>query len=271
MSGGVGARRVARRQTALTVALLVVAVALVPDAGTAAAGEYRVADDGFDYPVASGDCEHFRGRTYVIDAYRVERGADFDDPGYAAHFGRKHNGEDWNRGGSSDDLGDPLCAIGDGVVVEAADRGNGAAHIMGKVVTIRHALNDGTFAWSRYAHLDEILVEPGPVSRGDVVGTIGNANGFYGRFSHLHFEIWTGPTSDLTMASSVDASDVATDSHPSVGFIEANRATGDARGPAVSAPAPDPGPWAMISRAMLASPMLRHLWLVVSRLTGWRL
>ena len=96
-----------------------------------------------------------------------------------------HLGEDWNgMGGGNTDLGDPVYAMSDGVVVEAEDYEGG----WGNVVRVRHRLGDGKQVESLYGHLDQIDVQLGEsVAMGQQLGSIGTAHGQY--LAHLHFEI----------------------------------------------------------------------------------
>jgi len=124
--------------------------------------------DGFDLPVGKPD-----GRGY----YKAR--------GMRAHG---HLGEDWDgvRGGDTD-LGDPVYAIGDGVVVFARDCHQG----WGNVIIVRHAYRDGLGVRnvdSLYGHLQKILVHRGQaVRRGQQIAAIGNAHGLYD--AHLHLEV----------------------------------------------------------------------------------
>lgn len=111
-----------------------------------------------------------------------------DAEGYynAQPFGKNnHLGDDWNAiTGGNTDLGDPIHAVGNGVVVFAEDLGGG----WGNVIRIIHHLVDGSYVESLYAHCDEISVEVGDqVEIGMQIGTIGDAQGQY--YAHLHFEI----------------------------------------------------------------------------------
>ena len=133
-----------------------------------------------DYPVAFGECD-----LYSLSSYRVT--SDLLDPEY--RYGQ-HTGEDWNRGGGDDDLGDPVCSIGDGVVVAS-----GSYPRWSNVVMVRHDLPEGV-RWSQYAHLQERIANVGDrVARGQMIGTIGRQfperpcrpDGVY--CAHLHFEI----------------------------------------------------------------------------------
>jgi murein DD-endopeptidase MepM/ murein hydrolase activator NlpD len=113
-----------------------------------------------------------------------------DAHGYydAQAFGRNdHLGNDWNgNGGGDTDLGDPVHAIGAGVITVAHDHGGG----WGKVVRIVHGCGDGAGdqVESLYAHLDAIEVHLGQrVASGERIGTIGTAGGQY--LAHLHLEL----------------------------------------------------------------------------------
>ena len=160
----------------------------------------RIAD-GFDYPVGSPNGEGY---------YRVRS---FEANG--------HLGDDWNgNGGGDSDLGDPVHAIGDGLVVMSKDHRAG----WGNVVIVRHAYADGDkvrYVDSLYAHLDERRVKEGDlVKRREVVGTIGNNRGMY--VAHLHFEIRKNLRVGMERASFRRDHSVY---HSPTAFISANRPT----------------------------------------------
>ena len=123
---------------------------------------------GFDFPVGTPNAE----------GYYKARG----------FWPNGHVGEDWNgKGGGNSDLGDPVYAIGEGIVVQSRDVRRG----WGNVIIIRHAFIDknGTAKLldSLYAHLDSRnAVLNQIVKRGQKIGTIGNNRGMY--LAHLHFE-----------------------------------------------------------------------------------
>jgi murein DD-endopeptidase MepM/ murein hydrolase activator NlpD len=128
--------------------------------------------DGFDFPVGIPNA----------DGYYKARGLRLRPP---VHFG-----EDWNgRGGGDTDLGDPVYAMGNGMVVFAFDVRVG----WGNVVIIRHAYRDPAtgkvnYCDSLYGHLHQMMVKVGQeVKRGQQVGTIGSNRGMYP--AHLHFEV----------------------------------------------------------------------------------
>lgn len=107
----------------------------------------------------------------------------------AQAFGiNNHIGDDWNgNGGGNSDLDDPICSIGDGIVVFAENIGGG----WGNVVRIYHNIGSTShpqYIESLYGHLNTILVKQGDiVKRGQQIGTMGNVDGMY--YAHLHLEI----------------------------------------------------------------------------------
>jgi len=107
--------------------------------------------------------------------------------------GGHHTGDDLNGiGGMNTDLGDPVLAVADGLVVYAGDPSPG----WGNIVILAHRRPNGELVQSMYAHLDRIDVSPGElVGRGRRVGRVGTAHGSYP--AHLHFEIRTGDGVDI--------------------------------------------------------------------------
>ncbi len=107
----------------------------------------------------------------------------------AREFGEsKHLGEDWNGvGGGNSDLGDPVYSVSNGYVSFAKNVCCGWGNI---IRVVHHTPNHPEYKYveSFYAHLDEIHVKPGDlITRGQLIGTIGNANGVYS--AHLHLEM----------------------------------------------------------------------------------
>lgn len=125
--------------------------------------------DGFDFPVGKPDAKGYYN---------------------AQPFGNNmHLGDDWNAvTGGNTDLGDPIFAIGNGLVRTTHNYGGG----WGQVIWLIHCMDSSehrpSFVTSLYAHCDTILVSQGDwVRKGQQIGTIGNANGQY--LAHLHLEI----------------------------------------------------------------------------------
>lgn len=125
--------------------------------------------DGFDFPVGKPD---------AVGYYK-----------YRGFWPNGHLGDDWNgRGGGDSDLGDPIYAMGRGVVVLSENVRVG----WGNCIIVRHAYRDTTgkieMVDSLYAHLLERKVQVGQlVEKGQLVGTMGGNNGMYA--VHLHFEV----------------------------------------------------------------------------------
>ena len=103
----------------------------------------------------------------------------------AQPFGKNnHLGSDWNAtSGGNSDLGAEIKAVANGYVFFSKDVKGG----WGNVIRIIHYTNKGRVE-SLYAHCLDRKVKSGDyVSKGQVIGTIGTANGKY--TAHLHFEI----------------------------------------------------------------------------------
>lgn len=100
---------------------------------------------------------------------------------------KSHLGVDWNGiGGGNSDYGDPVYAISNGTVVFCRDAGGG----WGNVIRIVHPVTTKNSIEAIYAHLADIRVSSGDkVKRGEIIGSIGDANGYY--LAHLHFEVRT--------------------------------------------------------------------------------
>ena len=128
--------------------------------------------DKFAYPIGKSE--------FVTEAKDSK-----DDWYNARNLGEdNHLGEDWNKNsGGNTDCGEPVYAIGNGVITYAQDAGEG----WGNVVIIEHTLPDGTRIESLYGHLQEILKTSGEVKFREQIAKVGNANGKY--LCHLHLEI----------------------------------------------------------------------------------
>lgn len=125
--------------------------------------------NGFDFPVGKPDS----------NGYHKARG----------FWPNGHLGEDWNgNSGGDQDLGDPICAIGGGVVVLSEDVKLG----WGNCVIIRHIFREPSgkieMVDSLYGHLLDRKVKLGEkVERGQSIGRMGSNNGMYP--AHLHIEL----------------------------------------------------------------------------------
>ncbi|WAC20204.1 M23 family metallopeptidase [Luteolibacter sp. SL250] len=106
--------------------------------------------------------------------------------------GANHTGDDLHGiGGNNTNLGDPVFAIGDGLVVFAGASTAG----WGNVVIIAHKDAEGKPLQSVYGHLDKVEVKTDAlVARGTKLGTIGTADGQYP--AHLHLELRAGDVVD---------------------------------------------------------------------------
>ena len=196
----------------------------------------RLVSDAFSYPFGYGDCTEFRWLDYRVTS-------DMLDPKYLdSNDIPIHTGEDWNRrveagGGGDNDLGDPVCSIGDGVVTST-----GSYPTWSNVIVIRHDMPDGSTRWSQYAHLSEVSVSEGPIRRGQMIGRIGKqfpeiaCNTTTGEYcAHLHFEIrqknvdpWNWPRDpNIIERQYLDPTDVESDDGmpETSGFIETHQST----------------------------------------------
>ena len=98
--------------------------------------------------------------------------------------GGHHSGDDLNGiGGMNTDLGDPVFAAGDGLVVFTGNPSPG----WGNIVILAHRDAEGKPIHTMYAHLLDYNAKLGAlVARGEEIGRVGTANGYYP--AHLHFE-----------------------------------------------------------------------------------
>jgi murein DD-endopeptidase MepM/ murein hydrolase activator NlpD len=205
MVGGVR-RAVAKFLMPLTLLLGAAAVVVVIwRAGqTPATSGQRVGFQDADAPLMMPDKGGVDERCDFLSAWQraqIPQAARFDPPLGTEHGGFTYNaqkfwemnagrgghhlGDDLNGiGGMNTDLGDPVFAPADGLVVYAAEPSPG----WGNCVILAHRTPDGKVLQSMFAHLDRIEVLPGTlVGRGSRIGTVGTAHELYP--AHLHFEI----------------------------------------------------------------------------------
>ena len=105
---------------------------------------------------------------------------------WRGRYEKYHAGEDW-RLASGQNLGEPVYAVGHGLVTYADPNGWGRDK---GVVIVRHTFTNGDSILSFYGHLDppSVLLRPGLcVTRGEQVGSIGKPR----TSPHLHFEMRT--------------------------------------------------------------------------------
>lgn len=99
--------------------------------------------------------------------------------------GGNHSGDDINGiGGQNSDLGDPVYASADGLVVYVGNPSPG----WGNCIILAHRTADGKVVQSMYAHLLTTSVYHNEmISRGTLIGSVGQAD--VGYLAHLHLEI----------------------------------------------------------------------------------
>lgn len=152
--------------------------------------------DGFDYPIGIPN-----GKGWTV-------AQDFQDTyNYINGLRGQHLGEDWNYGSGSDDVGQPVCSIGNGEVLSVSyipdkypsDPNKGG---WGRVILIKHTLPKGSkyeYVVSLYGHLGidpkqknyREIHKGDPVTRNQIIGYVGTKSENGGWSPHLHFEIRT--------------------------------------------------------------------------------
>ncbi len=180
--------------------------------GKPAAVQLRIGYQDADYSLlmpANGEVDHRFQFPSAWQTAVIPRALRFDPPMGTEHGGSAYNaqkywemnekrgglhtGDDLNGiGGMNTDLGDPVFAIANGLVLYAGEPSPG----WGKMVVVAHKTSDSKTLHSMYAHLDRIDVAPGAlIPRGGKLGTVGTANGYYP--AHLHFEMRTSDHVDI--------------------------------------------------------------------------
>ncbi|MGB1873373.1 MAG: M23 family metallopeptidase [Akkermansiaceae bacterium] len=104
-----------------------------------------------------------------------------DNPGR----GGRHTGDDLNGiGGMNTDLGDPVYAIANGMVVYRGE----PSPSWGNTLILAHRTAEGNILLSMYSHLDKSYAPYGRlVHMGEIIGTVGTAHDHYP--AHLHLEM----------------------------------------------------------------------------------
>lgn len=123
----------------------------------------------------------------MVEVYKPVAGLSITSP-FGMRGGSMHNGIDYPA-----NLGTPLYAVADGVVVEGRDRPQGSVDGFGSWIWIDH--QDSIRRDSIYGHVTHprILVKEGDVVKaGQLIGYSGN-EGSDTTGPHLHFELWTAP------------------------------------------------------------------------------
>lgn len=132
-------------------------------------------------PIGSPDEEFPFLPIYGNDLEKCSKGGGGGDGGYRCRSDGGHEGVDIKA-----DIGTPVLAIDDGIVIHAGCGASGCDKGLGKFVAIRH--NNG--AVSIYAHLSSIGVAPLQIVPGGTIigltGDSGNAKNL--PCKHLHFE-----------------------------------------------------------------------------------
>jgi murein DD-endopeptidase MepM/ murein hydrolase activator NlpD len=186
----------------LALAVLIIALVLVFGGKTRPVPRIGFQDD--DAPPSAAAGRERDARLHLFSAWdraRIPLATRFDPPLGTEHGGfsynaqgflemndkrgGKHLGDDLNGiGGMDTDLGDPVRAAADGLVVYSGEPSPG----WGGTLVLAHRIADGSLLQSMYAHLHQIEVPVGSlVARGQRIGSVGTANGNYP--AHLHFEI----------------------------------------------------------------------------------
>ena len=160
----------------------------------------RVGFQGADPPLvmpADGEIDHRFDFPSAWQSAEIPLAVRFDPPmGHLVYNAQRfwemndkrgghHTGDDVNGiGGMNSDLGDPVYAVADGLVVFSGEPSSS----WGKTLVIAHRTPDGRVLHSMYAHLDRIDAGLGSlVGRSVQIGTVGTGNDHYP--AHLHFEM----------------------------------------------------------------------------------
>ncbi len=117
------------------------------------------------------------------------------------HSGNLAYAWDFSLNGTSGDadFGLPIVAVEDGLVVYAQDAAPGVLDAWGKCVVVKYASGQ----YGLEAHLSQIFVKVNePVLQGQVVASLGNADGYYANGAHIHYQRQTGATPNAVSVAS---------------------------------------------------------------------
>ncbi len=162
------------------------------ETGAGGALTIRGAPNGLDVPLLEARAERLAGRLDLVDGALRERRLLLNSTPAIwpvrgvinSGFGMRRDpftGQPAHHAGLdiSADQGVPVVAAADGIVTRAERAGK-----LGRAVHLLHSYGYET----RYGHLSEIVVEEGQeVSRGEVLGLVGNSGRATGY--HLHYEV----------------------------------------------------------------------------------
>jgi murein DD-endopeptidase MepM/ murein hydrolase activator NlpD len=176
-----------------------------------------VEQDGFVNPLSGKT-----GTTEANDGDKYYSALDWSKLGPA---GPHHCGEDWNdESGGNSDYGAPVYATANGKVVSVKHHGPG----WGKIIMIEHHIPTAGHPnyvqiTSTYAHLSKYSVSVGAhVDRGDKIGEVGDADGYYVNAAHLHFEMRWDETLSPTANDGYNCPDEQSGTFDPTDFIDAH-------------------------------------------------
>lgn len=136
----------------------------------------------------------FVGDLGVVGLPLPERSYRIGDPFMCmceVHAPRGHSGQDLPAGN-----GTGVFSVADGIIIftqtgQVNNPGAGGMAAYGNCVFIEHRDESGGVYYTRYAHLESVLVGTGEtVTAGQPIGTVGNTGNSFG--NHLHFEMLVG-------------------------------------------------------------------------------
>ena len=148
--------------------------------------------DSFAPPLGSADqIVYAPRRTFADNGALIEntdygvKNPDMKDPDTCFHLGWAdliHAGEDlYNPDREVDTAGALVTAVANGTVIEVS-----RANWPGSAIVIQHILPGGQLVYSVYIHLDNVRVGEGPVSKGDILGSV-TYRSYEGKYPEYHY------------------------------------------------------------------------------------